>query len=799
MPHWKDDRDMVTREKHKAGADGIELTRRTVGSAMVVHRRGAMTTAAQALAMTVAEDPEHDLVVVDLPAELPIAVWEVVADVLPRRRRGIRLVMGGRSRETTAMAGQWLSERLGRTVIAPDGQLVSGAGGSLFVNSGRGSGWVRFHPGRAPRWDSKRFPRPSWDSTATSETAQTSSRGVVEPLPGGLWVRPSGFDRSQWRQRQQLITTMVPQQDILTVVLGSPAGPMLSMDDVARLWMRLPGVDPRDVRFTQFGPIALPPGSALGQALADLLGVPTACYTGLPVGDVADPDVVTVSPDSRPGWRSLARELGYQPGKPGAEPEPPVLISHLRPLADLPEAGPAVYWFATDAVVEVIASGLLVRGPAESGNARAIRLLPPDAGVLNLAYDADDDTAMARMRYLAEDLLGQLDHGIRQVSRLIPAITLLSAGAQATIAGPARVAVPAGALLSDGEVTAPALAESTPTTRFAPATPEEFTPAQPSRFRLESVAVAATPTIVPAPVAPAVPLAVESVADIPAQPPAPQSVDVRPQPVPSSDAAALLPARGMTEERSWLRNALGAEYGTMSNSMARVLSEHPGLQGALSRSEDAVLTDAVAVRLYLSERGVAIDEALRTGAVGPHVPLARCVVAGLSRLPSHRGPAVLRAQVTPAHVAYYRAHPVVTEWGFLNALVEPCAGLPGDTDVLIWSMTARRTRLLEPGDDHPADRVLFVPGTSFKVLDLTEPAARAPGLLLMRELTAAEVDEKGQVDPNGVPLDELARSSLRRELDRWTDATPTRRTDRRSAPRFGSLPGLVCRPVGVNP
>jgi hypothetical protein len=246
----------------------------------------------------------------------------------------------------------------------------------------------------------------------------------------------------------------------------------------------------------------------------------------------------------------------------------------------------------------------------------------------------------------------------------------------------------------------------------------------------------------------------------------------------------------MTEERAWLRKALGAEYGTMSNSMARVLSEHPGLQGALSRSSDEVLTDAVAVRLYLSERGMAIDDALRAGTVGPHVPLARCVVAGLSRLPSHRGPAVSRGTVTPAHAAYYRAHPVVTEWGFLNALVEPCSELPGDTDVLIWSMTARRTRLLEPADQ-PADRVLFVPGTGFKVLDLTEPSAGTSGLLLMRELTAAEVDENGQVDPARVSLDELALNSLRRELEKWADATQVRRTDRRSAPRLRSLPGLA--------
>jgi hypothetical protein len=71
------------------------LTRQTVGNAVVVHPADGITPASQALAMSMVRDDEHDLVVLDLPAEPSMAVWEAVATLLPRRRQGVRLVFGG--------------------------------------------------------------------------------------------------------------------------------------------------------------------------------------------------------------------------------------------------------------------------------------------------------------------------------------------------------------------------------------------------------------------------------------------------------------------------------------------------------------------------------------------------------------------------------------------------------------------------------------------------------------------------------------------------------------------------------
>jgi hypothetical protein len=872
--------------RHNA-AEGSELSKQTIGNALVIHPVEGMTDEAQALALGVAPDTEHDLVVVDLPVNSPIAVWESVAKALPRRRRGVRLVIGGRSRETAAMAGQWLSERIGRTVIAPDGMVIPSAGGSLFVHSGRGSGWVRFQPGRAPRWEAKRFPRPIWDSALTAEVSSTSSRGVAEPLPGGLWVRPVGFDQQQRQHRGRLIRGLPPQDDVLTIVLGCPGCPPLTLDDAARLWVRLPESVRQNARFAQYGPMSTPSGTKLGQAIADLVGKEISFYSGMPVGSTKSPEVRTVLFDGRLGWRVFARELTYRPHVDGVQDAPPRLVSHRIPFAGLTEVSPAVYWYSPDAVIEVVQSGLLLRSPHDGARTPALRGVTLDNAMNNLTFDAANEDTVARMRVLAEDVLGRLDPDTRRVSRVLPASALLAERATAQVTRKAMAEIEAGsapALLSatstEVAIRKPAEARSAraqadsspyqpvgpapsfagpvdlavnavpapaevpavgivqrlepvkttsvtapaPTAPVPPPVPRPVSPIsapQPPWFRLESTAGPAGETTVQAPIQPTVESTVDATSETRAdatvtltpveQPPAAEPVeeiaepapevletppaaprtDVSLQPTPVPEASALLPKRGVEQERGWLRKSLGQEYGLMSNGIARVLSQHPGFQGALSTSQAEVLTDAVAVQLYLSSKGTAIDAGLRSGNVGPHVPIARCVVAGLSRLPSHRGPATFTTSPSPKEWELYRTHKVFTEWGFLNTLARPSSNVPGDTDVLVWSITARRTKLLEPQQGGLEDRVLFVPGTSFKLLELKEPQEGDRGLVLLRELTPSEVDETGRVDPNRVSLDELALGSLLRELEVWAESDARRPIDPRAAARLSVLPGLV--------
>lgn len=261
-------------------------------------------------------------------------------------------------------------------------------------------------------------------------------------------------------------------------------------------------------------------------------------------------------------------------------------------------------------------------------------------------------------------------------------------------------------------------------------------------------------------------------------------LDVRVQPVPRTTACALPPERGIAQERDWVRRTFSEQYNAVAGSVSRVMSESPGLRGR-SRTEAAdALTELVAVRLYLSGDSRRADAVVREAAAGPHVPLARCVTAGLRRLPSYRGPALLRTLLGEAERAWYREGRVATEWAFCHARtsLHPGPRGSGATDVLIWSMTARRTSSLDPG---VPDRVLFLPGTAFKVL-CTEGS-----VVLMRELSPSEIAEDGRVDVQRVKLDEIALKGLEKILD------ALEKTGTDAGADSADPPGLIVRPRAV--
>ncbi|MEV7325858.1 hypothetical protein [Streptomyces sp. NPDC093970] len=307
-------------------------------------------------------------------------------------------------------------------------------------------------------------------------------------------------------------------------------------------------------------------------------------------------------------------------------------------------------------------------------------------------------------------------------------------------------------------------------------------PAAP-RFRLES----GTPAAEPAP--PREPVqgqdqgqgqdpALES-APVPAPPDA--AAAVRVQPVPGTAACAIPPERGIARERDWIRQTFSDQYNAIAGSVSRVMSESPGLRGGSKAEAAEALTDLVAVRLYLSGDSSRADAAVRTATAGPHVPLARCVAAGLRRLPSHRGPVLLRTRLNRAERAWYQDGRLVTEWAFCHARTSLHTGPRGTgaTDVLIWSMTARRTASLDPD---LSDRVLFLPGTVFKVLRTDGDA------VLMRELSPSETDRSGGVAAQPGRFDEMALRGLGNILDALEKAG----TD--AVAQSAAPPGLVLAP-----
>ncbi|MBW8792679.1 MAG: hypothetical protein JF597_03550 [Streptomyces sp.] len=949
----------------------------TLNNALLIRPRAAADHRAQLFARGLAPDGQHNLVVLDLPADPPSDLLESLARILERRRGTFRMIPGRSSRTQTARLAQWLADRLDRAVLAPDGHQLAAAGGALFIPSGNGRGWLRYQPGRPALPDSQRFPRPDWEFFVPGAPVAIGPVGIAEPIPGGVWLRP-GNDNGLEVPRQVLADRIVADPDLAAVVLGVPGGPALSLTDIAAFWRTRPSTGRRQMLFVPYGPVDVPHGTVLGRALAELLDHEIVLCNGFPaVGDAGGvPEVHTLGADGQLGWRPYAGELAYTPG--GAAPVPRRARS---PLPGLQPLGRGAYRYAPDAVVEIVQSGLWVRPPEDPPGADTVRAAPADPAHAAVLFDESTPSIATRLRALAHEILERLPLAERLRSVVLPAgyaigaarrpggrSIVLSAspaepapamawpgsvpyanvlpraveelavlprrvpgagkhpgkdlgvqdtpraglgaeagsgpgefpsgaaasgvapdpsvtrpspvdpgrahGGQDTAAPPGTArtgetehtdadaasnrALPPGMAVrgpagpattsgTDGDAQAtagpyedgtasgpvppdPSAGEPVPdadpasaASRPAPAgdVPAAHAPAATAAaehappagaadkrnpagsgspaasgrpggprpgpalgIRLESApsavpaahaverpaqtagddhhapaagsALIGSPDRAPASAAPEIPVG----DSVPATTPAPVP-GVRVQPVPMPGARiALAPAQDLDRERSWLRRAGGARYEEAAGFVTRVMSQNPGLRGVSKETAKTALNDLTAVRLYLSAGpSEQVDDAVRGAGIGPHVPLARCVAAGLQRLPSYRGVALLRATLSDAELAWYeeaaRQGGPVTEWGFCSALITARPGLPGDTDILLWSLTARRTALLQP---ELPDRVIFLPGTAFKALRVTGGEGRR--VVLLRELTEPERAAASDSPAERSTLDDLATTGL---------------------------------------
>ncbi|MFJ9907446.1 hypothetical protein ACIRVK_31935 [Streptomyces sp. NPDC101152] len=963
---------------------GPALESRNVGNALLVHPRGFVDSRALRFTQRLAADPHHTLVVLDLPASPQDTVWETVARTLDRRGQSFRLVPGRGTRDDVKHAAQWLADRLERIVLAPDGAVLPAAGGALFVPAHHGLGWLRYRPNLPSVPEARRFPKPQWESSVPDQPRPTGAGGMVEPLPGGVWIRGTWEDAAASAHRQQLMNLLAARPDVLGVAIGSPGTSALPMEEIAAFWHTLAPDVRRRVRFIPYGPVAVPEGEPLGQALADLLDQRIAVCAGIPVpgADNEVPQVRTLQRDGTLGWRPYADEFGFTPrSRSGGRALAPVPLNTRAPVGALPAVAPGVYEYAPDVVLEVVQSGLWVRSPAEPPDGNAVRSSPADPAYPAVLYDGTDPVAAERLRFTAYELLRGLDPSFGRHSRVMPSSEagrlpdgghplpvagVTRSGSAFTAAGsvsgrglggssngresaplpsvdaatwadhrPAPVSAPAPVTVPAPEsgfaagpesarpgqqpslaprpgppdsqprtaqprrevsvpdterpvpppvVSAPERVATSRDTSAQPSVPPS--PAVPPVSSASPVPVASaspvpSPAVPPVPAASAPPVPAGSVprgpaaaappvppapeptappASVPSAPaapvppmpptpvppgpaapspatrpepapgpavpnepvavaappgaprirlesPTPQPVRPNPQPParpadvtrdsaqadggpapepaavptpegptpragdavqtqprPTAAASVVPPQTGVDRERDWVRRSLGERYDTAAAFVSRVLSESPGLHGGPRSSVADALTDLAAVRLYLSGATSAIDVAIRAGTTGPHVPLARCAAGGLRRLPSYRGAAMVRATLTAAERGWYQEGRLVAENSFLMALSSVRRGMPGNTDVLLWSLTARRTALVAP--DLP-DRVLFAPGTRFKVLRVQ--GGDRPAVML-RELAASELDEHGRADGRRVPLDEIALTGLEQFRGLWKEA-----------------------------
>ncbi|MCG7205156.1 hypothetical protein [Streptomyces arenae] len=829
-----------------------------MGETLLIHPKGRFDHRAAAFAGGIAPDPLHTLAVVDLPGSSPATEWEAVARLLSAARYGSpRLVFGRGAPGDIRTACRHIADRLGREVLAADGDLVPTVDGGLFVPGDDGAAWLRFRPGHDPEPVAQRFPKPHWEFSAPVRTTPAGTGTVARPLPAGVWLHHAGpgpgpdADTDARATRHRYAVEAVPiDPHLYLVVLGSPGTPPLPLGDVARFWDTvLPGARPA-VRFVLYGALDVPGDrTEPGQALADALGHPAVLYDGLP--------------RTEPGDRTVPAGTTYLPTAQAAPaPAPAADDSPAPPRPSLPSLPPIRTESGDDASASPMARP--PQRPAEHGTGDATDLseAPTVRNATDTATDTDTDTGTGTgtgtesRDPVREPTLGAADLDeaptVRSRSRATrtrppaapkeadaepalapapaPGTALTSAPEPAAEPTPAPLpapgtappprpvlpATPAGAPEPAAEPTSAPVAAASPnvTTPDATASPSPppgsglspgarpVPPAAP-RFRLESAAPDAE--IGGIPDASAVADADDTGDDglhapLPSAGPergtggtgdvgAPASAGaeaVRVQPVPRAAARALPPERGVAQERDWMRRTFGEQYNALAGSVSRVMSETPGLRGR-SRAEAAdALTDLVAVRLYLSGDSRRADAAVREAVPGPHVPLARCVTAGLRRLPSYRGPALLRTRLTDAERAWYREGGRATEWAFCHARtsLHPGPRGSGATDVLIWSMTARRTSSLDPA---VPDRVVFLPGTVFKVLRAEGPA------LLMRELSPSEAARSGDGGPDEVTakLDEIAVQGLAKILDALERAG----TD--AATESADPPGLIVTPRAV--
>ncbi|KUN16751.1 hypothetical protein AQJ11_39075 [Streptomyces corchorusii] len=181
--------------------------------------------------------------------------------------------------------------------------------------------------------------------------------------------------------------------------------------------------------------------------------------------------------------------------------------------------------------------------------------------------------------------------------------------------------------------------------------------------------------------------------------------------------------------------------------VARALRHDPGLGRGLP--DETAFAGLLSVRRRLTVHAWCTGQNPNDAGAGAPAAADPAALAALALLPAYEGVVALRTHLDPAAIRWYRQHRVATAHYVCAASLTGTPGKHGDADVLIRSITGRRTALLEP---ELPDRVLFPPGTQFEVLHVH---AR-PG-----ESTVVMLDERPPADER---RSDRARRAAVREL-----------------------------------
>ncbi|MFD9391159.1 hypothetical protein ACFWBB_10625 [Streptomyces sp. NPDC060000] len=250
--------------------------------------------------------------------------------------------------------------------------------------------------------------------------------------------------------------------------------------------------------------------------------------------------------------------------------------------------------------------------------------------------------------------------------------------------------------------------------------------------------------------------------------------------------AATEPTRPTTGPLSGSDSGSGSGSGSGSAKdtaiVALALQQKPGL--GRNHPPEAVLAGLLAARLQLTVHGRGTGREHENPGVeepggGMPAPTASAL-DGLSMLPVHDGVVALRTDLAEAETRWYDAHRQVVEHGVCSASITGNPGRAGNTDMVVRSVTGRRTALLEP---ELPDRVLFPPGTRFEILDVRARRGERT-VVMMRELPARSPGGAG-----GGPVRGVVRE-LEEALRVW-------RADEESGLERSGTPDPFARPPGL--
>ncbi|WP_225829042.1 hypothetical protein [Streptomyces naphthomycinicus] len=653
-----------------------ELAVRRVGAAWLVHPATGADRRSLLFAAGLAADPAYAVVVVDLPPDTALdAVEEALAQTVPAGPRGLRLVFGRPPSRGPAAAGRRLAGRLGQDVVVPDGVLLPSAGGALFIGADRGRGWVLCTPQGQERYVSRRFPRPAWDETLPDRPWPVGANAVAEPVSAGVWLRPAREDAAQHRHRRTLAARLRGRSDAATVVIGTPDAPEPTPEDIARFWRSLPEDTRSTMRVVLSGQVRTPGGRPFGETLAALTGEPVHLYNGFPtsdpvVGRAPQDEVLFTEWDGTPGRPLFAREFLHLPPEPGGPADSLLAVDHRWPLDHLPMLRQGLYRGGPGVVLEVLPWGLWIRPSVEPSSADEVRAAAADPHHELILCDDSVPQALPRAQQLAEDVVRRLPPETGLLVRV------LTAGRPWGVAAgrPGRPAPPPVAAGSP-----PGAGESRPEEAGAPEQEPEGVTAEQE----------------------------------------PEGVTAEPEP------------EGVTAEPEGVTGGPPGGAGSARDTAVVALALRRNPELGRDHAPEAVLAGLVAARLQLTVHGRHAGRA--QGAPGGEVPPpTAAALEGLALLPAHSGVVALRTDLAETETQWYGTHRQVVEDGVCSASLTGSPGSPGNTDIVIRSVTGRRTALLEP---ELPDRVLFAPGTRFEVLEVRVRRGERTAVL-MRELPA---------------------------------------------------------------